>query len=143
VNFGEAIRACLTRYATFAGRARRAEYWWFALFNLLASLALSVLDALAFGFGSVGLLSTLFSLAIFLPSVSVLVRRLHDTGRSGWWFWISLVPLIGTLILIVWLATPGEAGPNDYGPDPLTGDRGWPPPEANLRPTDIPSVPRR
>jgi uncharacterized membrane protein YhaH (DUF805 family) len=145
VTFGEAIRACLSDYVTFSGRARRAEYWWFALFNLIGTLGLTALDLRLFGVGleSTGPFVLLFSLAILLPAVSVMVRRLHDTGRSGWWFWITLIPLIGGLVLIVWLATPGDAGANDYGPDPLRHDPAPPPPDASLRPTDIPKVPRR
>ncbi|MGB3316961.1 MAG: DUF805 domain-containing protein [Albidovulum sp.] len=124
-----AVRTCFSKYATFRGRARRAEYWWFVAFNILVSVGLSILDGMAFGIhhwmmtGSPGSpLSSLYSLAVFLPSLAAGVRRLHDTGKSGWWVLIWLIPLIGWVILIWFLATPGDEGRNDYGPDPLAGD---------------------
>ena len=111
-------------YATFEGRARRAEYWYFQLFNLIFVLGLYILGILFIALGwniiafiLMGLL-LLLSLGLLLPSISVLVRRLHDTDRSGWWYWISLIPLIGTIVLFVFLATEGTKGTNRFGPDP-------------------------
>jgi uncharacterized membrane protein YhaH (DUF805 family) len=109
-------RVVFDRYALFEGRAGRAEYWWFVLANLLISLALQllaqVLDVLF-------ILGFLYSLAVLIPSIAVGIRRLHDTGRSGWWLLISLIPIIGVIVLIVFLATDGDQGPNEYGaPDP-------------------------
>ncbi len=129
MDFTTAIRTCFSKYATFLGRARRAEYWWFVLFNILVNIALNIVDGVIFGFGGGPMheggpqfLSGLYSLAVLLPSLAVGVRRLHDLGRSGWWLLIWLIPLLGWIILIWWFATKGEDGPNDYGPDPLAGD---------------------
>jgi uncharacterized membrane protein YhaH (DUF805 family) len=115
----------LRQYADFEGRARRTEYWMFVLFSVIISIVLNVLDnllGLGFMAGTAGWLSLLYSLAVLLPSLGVSVRRLHDTGRSGWWVLIALVPLVGAIVLIVFTATEGNRGPNAYGPDPKVGD---------------------
>jgi uncharacterized membrane protein YhaH (DUF805 family) len=115
----------LRQYADFEGRARRTEYWMFVLFSVIAQIIFMVLDnllGLAFVSGSSGWLTVLYVLAVFLPSLGVSVRRLHDTGRSGWWVLIALVPLVGAIVLIVFTATEGNRGPNAYGPDPKVGD---------------------
>jgi uncharacterized membrane protein YhaH (DUF805 family) len=112
----------LRQYADFAGRARRTEYWMFFLFTLIIQIVLAVLDSLlglAFMPGS-GVLTTLYLLAVLLPSLGVSVRRLHDTGRSGWWVLIGLVPFVGAIVLIVFAALEGDRGPNAFGPDPKT-----------------------
>lgn len=109
MSFGDAISTCFNKYAEFGGRARRSEYWWFFLFTLIVSMVLSPLSTA---------LSVLASLALLVPSLAVGVRRMHDTGRSGWYLLISLIPLVGTIILIVWLATEGEPGANQYGESP-------------------------
>lgn len=107
----------LKQYGTFSGRARRKEYWYFVLFYLMVLIGLSLLDALL-GFG---LLSTVFVLAMLLPNIAVGVRRLHDTGRSGWWLLIGMVPLLG-LVLIYFLVLDSEPGDNPYGPNPKATD---------------------
>lgn len=117
MNFFQAVGICFTKYATFTGRARRAEYWWFFLFTFLASFLLAIFDEAA-GVS----LSGAFSLAVFIPAIAVTARRLHDTGRSGWWQLLVLVPLIGVIVLLVWLVTRGKSGPNAYGGDPLVSD---------------------
>lgn len=129
MNLTTAVATCFSKYATFSGRARRAEYWWFVLFNILANIVLSIADSVVLGVGSRAmhdggpqLLSGLYSLAVFLPSLAVGVRRLHDTGRSGWWLLIWLIPVIGWIVLIWWLATRGDDGTNSHGPDPLAQD---------------------
>lgn len=99
MNFQDAITTCLSKYADFKGTATRSEYWWFALFILLASAAASIVSQS---------LSGLFSLAMLLPSIAAATRRLHDTDRSGWWQLIVLVPLVGWLVLIYWLAQEGK-----------------------------------
>jgi uncharacterized membrane protein YhaH (DUF805 family) len=109
----------LRHYADFTGRARRKEYWMFALVSTIISVALAVLDS-ALSLNSLLSLGVLYSLAVLLPSLAVGVRRLHDTGRSGWWMLISLIPLIGGIVLIVFFATNGQEQPNAYGPDPKT-----------------------
>lgn len=109
----------LRQYADFAGRARRKEYWMFVLVNLIISVVLAVLDnVLEINVLEIGLLGLLYSLAVLLPSLAVGARRLHDTGRSGWWLLIGFIPLIGAIVLIVFFATDGERQPNAYGPDP-------------------------
>ncbi len=104
------------RYALFEGRAGRAEYWWFFLANFLISL---VLQGLGRGASILAIVSLIYSLALLIPGLAVAVRRLHDTNKSGWWILISLVPLVGIIVLIVFLATDGDPGANQYGnPDP-------------------------
>ena len=102
MNFGQAISTCLSRYATFSGRASRPEFWWFFLFQLLASVAASMLgDTVA----------ALASLALLLPALAVGVRRLHDIGKSGWWQLLGLTG-IGLLVLIYWWVQPTAEGSN-------------------------------
>ena len=113
--------AALGKYATFAGRARRREYWFFFLFYLLIYFALSIVDGLFGAFDTergVGLLSGVFALGMLLPSLAVGARRLHDIGRSAWWLLISLVPLVGLLVLMAFALKDGDPGPNAYGPSP-------------------------
>lgn len=108
-------------YANFNGRARRSEYWYFALMNLIIAIVLTVLDsALGLNFDPLpyGYLYVIYLLAILLPSIAVAVRRLHDVGKSGWFYFIVLVPLIGPIWLLVLFFTEGNKGENEYGPDP-------------------------
>lgn len=123
MNMIEATKACFSNYVTFSGRARRAEYWWFILATILVSLVLGVIDGLLGLGGEFGLLSNIWSLAVFLPSLAAGARRLHDTDRSAWWLLIMLLPLIGVIVLIVFFAQKGTDGPNRFGADPLRGDR--------------------
>lgn len=111
----------LKKYATFSGRSQRAEYWYFFLFYFLIIVGFSFIE----GFtgtvdaeSGVGLLSSLFSLAVLIPSIAVGVRRLHDTSRSGWWLLISFIPVIGTIVLIVFFVQDSTPGDNAYGPNP-------------------------
>jgi uncharacterized membrane protein YhaH (DUF805 family) len=111
----------LKKYAVFSGRARRMEYWYFVLFNLIVLIVLELIDALLGTFNfvqGIGLLSGIYSLAVIIPSLAVTVRRLHDIDRTGWWILINLIPLIGTIVLLVFALTPGTPGSNRYGPDP-------------------------
>jgi len=109
----------LRQYADFNGRARRTEYWMFTLFSVIISVVLAILDSvLGASAGGFGLLQGLYALAVLLPSLAVGARRLHDTGRSGWWLLIGLIPLIGAIVLIVFFVIDGDRGPNAYGPDP-------------------------
>lgn len=106
---------CWKKYVTFAGRARRKEYWMFYLFNVIAAVVVSIIDSLA----SLNyILSILYSLAVLLPALSVLVRRLHDTGRSGAWVFIAFVPIVGGIWLFVLTLLDSQAGENKYGPNP-------------------------
>lgn len=118
----------LKKYAVFSGRARRKEYWVFTLFSVTFSLILGFVDG-ALGFdrdGGTGPLGALYSLAVLVPSLAVAVRRLHDTGRSGWWVLIGLIPCVGFIVLIVFLAQDSQPGANEYGPNPKTAEE-WPP----------------
>jgi uncharacterized membrane protein YhaH (DUF805 family) len=114
-GFGSSVSICFSKYVTFAGRAPRAEYWFFALFVVLVNIVIGIISAASHEIGSI--LSGLFVLAVLLPSISVSVRRLHDIDRSGWWYWIALVPVVGVILLIVWFCTRGTRGPNRYGPE--------------------------
>lgn len=107
MGFLEAVKACFGKYATFEGRARRSEYWFFTLFNFLVSLLL----------GWIPVLGWLICLALFLPGLAVCVRRLHDTGRSGWWFLLVLIPVVN-LILIYFYILDSTPGTNEYGANP-------------------------
>lgn len=111
----------LQKYAVFHGRARRAEFWWFFLINGIVYMLLALLDG-ALGWGQpetgVGVLSALYTLATALPGLAVTVRRLHDGGNSGWWVLIGLVPMLGTLVLLVLLLLNSTPGDNAHGPNP-------------------------
>ena len=118
MSFTEAIKHVFQNYATFSGRARRSEYWWFFLFNSLVSSALARLSQIGDGSSLFTALASLWSLAMFIPGLAVAWRRLHDIGKKGSnWFWIFL-PFAGLIMLLVWMIRPGIAGPNQYGPDP-------------------------
>jgi uncharacterized membrane protein YhaH (DUF805 family) len=111
----------LKKYATFSGRAQRAEYWYFLLFSTLIVIALSVIDGMTGSYNEDtgwGLLSGLYSLAVLLPSIAVGARRLHDTSRTGWWLLIGLIPVIGTIVLIVFFVLDSTPGDNAFGPNP-------------------------
>ena len=111
----------ITKYVVWKGRATRSEYWYFILFTSLITLGLSMIDQATGTFDqetNQGLMSGLFSLFILLPSIAVFVRRLHDTGRSGWWFWILLVPLVGFIVILVFFCTDSQEEANQYGPNP-------------------------
>lgn len=114
----------LKKYASFQGRARRSEYWMFALFNVVIALVLLGLAA-ATKSTVFYILYIAYILAVILPSLGVLVRRLHDTGRSGGWFFISFVPFVGGLVLFIFTVLEGNPGPNEYGPNPKGVD-GYP-----------------
>jgi len=111
----------IRKYAVFTGRSRRSEYWYFVLFNTLIIVALTVVDV-AMGLysieGDLGLLSGVYSLAVFIPSFAVTVRRLHDTDRSGWWLLLALIPVVGVIVLIVFFAADGTPESNRFGENP-------------------------
>ncbi len=120
MSFPQAVSSAFRQYVGFRGRARRSEYWYFFLFTLLLGLVTGSIDGLLgladdFGNGPVGGLA---SLAVLLPSLAVGARRLHDTGRSGWWLLIGLVPLVGAIILIVFFCQDSAPGANEHGPSP-------------------------
>jgi uncharacterized membrane protein YhaH (DUF805 family) len=118
----------LKQYADFHGRARRTEFWMFVLVNVVISIILGIIDtatgtANAFASGgmasySPGILGSIYGLAVLIPSIAVTVRRLHDTDRSGWWFFIQLIPVVGGIVILVFACLEGTRGPNRFGADP-------------------------
>ena len=108
MNFTESIQTCFKKYADFNGRASRPEFWWWALFTVVVSLALGVIS---------DKLSLAFSLLTVLPSVAVTARRLHDTDRTGWLQLVALIPIVGWIVVLVWCAQEGK-NPNRFGQPP-------------------------
>lgn len=114
-GFGNAIAICFRKYLTFSGRAPRAEFWWFTLFYALVQWGAAVLAGVSDMPDAGNVLEGVVSLLFFCPSISVGVRRLHDTDRSGWWMWIILVPFVGWIFLLIWYCTRGTPGANRFG----------------------------
>lgn len=115
VGFMDAVKSFFTHYADFSGRARRSEYWYVVLFNILVSLVLGSLISISRSFA---FLSTIWSIGVLVPGLALCVRRLHDVGESGLWFLWILLPIAGPIILLVQYCTDSEVGPNQYGPSP-------------------------
>lgn len=137
MTFSQSIKTCFAKkYATFSGRASRSEYWYFVLFNFLINVVFEVLACIFMGaafasnfmtgradFGEiiagpflfVFLVYLIYSLACIIPGLAVTVRRLHDTGRSGWWWWICLIPFFGPICLFVFMVLDSQHAPNKYG----------------------------
>jgi len=126
----QAIKSVFRQYAKFSGRARRSEFWWFTLFYAILSILAAVIDATVFGTGEATTTATsaafqvntgpagwVLLIATFLPSLAVSVRRLHDINRRGWWVLLSLIPLVGAIILIVWACFDSKPT-NEHGPNP-------------------------
>ena len=130
MSFGQAVASFFQNYVNFSGRAPRSAYWWVFLFNVIVAVVATILDQslgmaytmqgpsgpISLGYGPI---YTLYLLAVLIPSIALAVRRLHDRDKSGWWFLLVIVPLVGAIILVVWFALPGTAGNNRFGPDPL------------------------
>jgi uncharacterized membrane protein YhaH (DUF805 family) len=121
----------LKKYAQFDGRSRRKEYWSYFLLTIGLNIVANILDSIV-GMGGMvwglwGPLTLLLTLALLVPGIAVTIRRLHDTGRSGWWWLIVLIPFIGALVLLYFMVIEGTPGPNEYGPDPKGGERGTAP----------------
>ena len=124
MTFGEAVKSCFGKYATLRGRASRSEFWYFELFGLIMVVGFSALSAILGKTLTTYVIEPLYAiymLGILLPAISVTVRRLHDRDKSGWWYWIALVPLVGAILLLVWFCQKGTDGDNRFGPDPLAG----------------------
>jgi uncharacterized membrane protein YhaH (DUF805 family) len=117
----------LKKYAVFQGRAHRKEYWMFFLFNFLIALGLIIVGALLGLANESGtnILYLIYCLAVAIPGISVTVRRLHDTGRSGWWFWITLIPFIGAVVLLVFMVLESQPNSNLYGSNPKQAGDGF------------------
>ncbi|MQF94155.1 MAG: DUF805 domain-containing protein [SAR202 cluster bacterium] len=109
MNPAQATSSVFSQYFVFEGRARRSEYWWFILLNVIAGfLFLAIFPPLYF----------IYALGTIIPSLAVMVRRLHDTGRSGWWFFFGFVPFLGPIVLLIFMVMDSEFGQNQYSPDP-------------------------
>jgi uncharacterized membrane protein YhaH (DUF805 family) len=107
MDFMTAVKTCFSKYATFSGRATRAEYWWWTLAMVIVSVAASFINPIV---------SWVVALATFIPSLAVGWRRLHDIGRAGGWYFISFIPLVGWLLLLYWEVKPSEPCDNRFGP---------------------------
>jgi uncharacterized membrane protein YhaH (DUF805 family) len=108
----------LKRYVDFQGRARRREYWMFFLANVIVSVLFLLIGSMIMNSSEVTVPNMIYSLAVLLPSLAAAARRLHDTGKSAWYLFIGLVPIVGPILIIVFLATEGTKGDNAYGPNP-------------------------
>jgi uncharacterized membrane protein YhaH (DUF805 family) len=106
----------LKKYAVFDGRASMAEYWYFVLFNILVSIAVGIVAAILQDKSDA--ISRLYSLVLIVPSIAIAVRRLHDIGKSGWWWFICFIPIVGWIWIIILLTTESNHGKNKYGPHP-------------------------
>ena len=119
------LKVVRDNYANFSGRARRKEYWMFVLFNIIFAIAAMILDnvfGLAMDSIGYGPIYIIYGLAVFIPGFAVIVRRLHDVGKSGWMFLISLIPLVGSIWILVLLVTDSKPGENKWGPNPKEVD---------------------
>lgn len=111
----------LKNYANFSGRAHRKEYWMFVLFNVIFAVLAVILDnvlGLAIRDVGYGPIYIIYTLAVLIPGIAVFVRRLHDIGKSGWYFLLGFIPCVGGIILLVFSLMPGDSMPNEYGPEP-------------------------
>jgi uncharacterized membrane protein YhaH (DUF805 family) len=127
MTFEQAIRSGFYNYAKFSGRAVRSEFWYWTLFMLVGGVAAKLVDVLPFHLFDVAAfspLSDIFWLVTFVPQLAVTVRRLHDVDRSGWWYFLGLVPLVGVIVLMVWWCTEGTHGYNRFGADPQPPEPG-------------------
>lgn len=124
MTFQESVKTVLSKFATFSGRATRSEYWWYILAVSLLGAALAVIEgaviAPMLGFEPFAEeagqpLRMVAGLILFLPTLAVTVRRLHDTDHSGWWYLLVVIPIIGILVLLYWYVKPGTEGPNQFG----------------------------
>ena len=118
MNFAQSISSVFSKYIVFSGRACRSEYWWFFLFEFIVGLVLSIIFSPLYW---------VFLLGTIIPSLAVLVRRLHDTDKSAWTLLFGLIPFFGGIILLILAIPKGDSGTNRYGPDPLgsTADVGY------------------
>ena len=123
----------LKKYAVFGGRSRRAEYWYFVLFSALIGIALGLIEGMLAGGDGIAVppgmfpmdnLSTIYTLAILIPSISVATRRLHDVDKSGWWQLLHFILFIGSIVILIWMLKPGTTGSNRFGDDPKEDDIG-------------------
>jgi uncharacterized membrane protein YhaH (DUF805 family) len=119
MGFGEAISSGFRNYANFSGRTPRSGYWFWTLFVVLVSLVAKIVDFGLTGDPRGGLVAGIVSLILIIPGIAISVRRLHDRDKSGWFFLLCLIPIVGWIILLVWYCQRGTTGTNRFGPDPL------------------------
>ncbi|CAN5185409.1 DUF805 domain-containing protein [soil metagenome] len=113
MTFQQAISAGFSKYATFEGRSTRSEYWYFVLFLFIVGILTSIADEMLFSSSEYGPIGTIFNLATFIPAIAAATRRLHDTGRSGWWQLLYFT-IIGAIVVIVWQCQPSEPAANKF-----------------------------
>ena len=126
MGFGEAVKSFWSHYSKFKGRSRRSEYWWIQLFLVLTNLAVAAIDLVLMNGdverfianGGGGIVGLIWILVTIVPALAVLVRRLHDTGKSGWWVLIGFVPLVGGIVLLVFTVLDSDSGENKFGESP-------------------------
>ena len=126
MDFQTALRSFWTRYRDFKGRSRRSEYWFIQLFLVVTNIAVAIIDLALMGWdvdrfvanGGGGIVGLVWILVTIVPALAVLVRRLHDTGKSGWWALVGLLPLVGAIVLLVFTVTDSSPGENKFGPSP-------------------------
>ena len=125
MGFGQAVSTVFSKYATFSGRARRSEYWYWVLFTVLLGIVASIADVVLKtntieGSGGVklGWIYLVVSLVLIIPTIAVTFRRLHDTGRSGWWWLLAFLCFIGGIIVLIFCLSDSKPGANEYGPNP-------------------------
>ena len=127
MSFEDAMRTCLQdKYVNFEGRASRSEYWWYQLGLVVLQIGFFVVFSILAFLGDIGailglLILMVLALGLFLPGLGVLVRRLHDGGRSGWWFLLAVIPFvnfIGVFVILAFMIMDGQPGDNQYGPAP-------------------------
>lgn len=116
-TFVGALKDGFARYVDFKTRSTRSQYWWFTLWSLIISIVTGTID-LSLGMGDTGPVGLIASIVLFLPSIAVAIRRLHDIGRTGWWMLLVFIPLIGWIVLLVFYCTKSEGYPNKWGPEP-------------------------
>jgi len=114
MGFGEAVSTCFKKSVVWEGRASRPEYWWFHL----GAWIIMVIAAIISGIAGTWIIYALAAIVLILPSLAVLIRRLHDTDRSGWWYWIMILPFVGGIVIIVFMLLASDEGDNKYGPNP-------------------------
>lgn len=118
MTFQQAVQSVFAKYATFSGRARRKEYWYFVLFNMVVSIVIGMLARAIGGENLERTLTSIWSLAVLIPGLAVVWRRLHDIGKSGAWWFLVFVPVVGWIILLIWFCQDSQPGENQYGPNP-------------------------
>lgn len=112
MSFGQSVATVLSNYAVFRGRASRPEFWWYYLAYAIGALIIGIIDSLI---GTNNILLALYILALFLPTLAVTIRRLHDSDKRGWWVLIQFIPIVGSIVMLVFLVTKGTPGDNRFG----------------------------